>query len=644
MKLLTVIPLSKNVRKDSLSYFSSTDVPAGHIVSVPLRSKNVDAIVMESTAVAKEKSALKDASFKIKKITKVKGPSFISKEFLNTAVSVSKYFATSAGALIHLVVPTILFDSYGKLEKRSQKKIIDDGTKHEKLVLQAPLEERMAFYKTYIRESFARKKSVFLCLPTIEDINRFRDELAKGIESYTVVLSSENPNKKIISEYNRAIEDKHPLLTIGTPGFLVFPDHNWGTIILEHESANAYRSASSPYIDYRIFVENYAEKAKIKLIIGDTILRIETIWRHDNGELGEVAPLTFRLKRNSQIEIADMTRVKPDGTRKSFKLFSKKTEGLVTEALSQKKRIFLFALRRGLSSVTVCKDCGTSVNCDVCGSPLVLYEARGVKSRIFACNKCKKQKDPNTVCGVCGSWNLVPLGIGTDLVYEKAESLWPDANIYRIDRDSTTTRLQAKKVMEQFQKTGGILIGTEMALLYMTEQVDISIVVSFDSLFTIPSFRMNEKILQIGMNLGEKTREFVLIQTQNPDEKILRALANGNLLYAVRDEIEERSIYKYPPFATFIKVSYKGTRENIAKEKRVLERIFRDYNPVLYQAYSGDRGDHRIYTIRTTIKLERPNWALEGMTAHASLDERLLFILLSLPPTYKIQVDPEDLL
>ena len=644
MKILTVIPLAKNIRKDTLSYFSSIEVAQGNIVSVPLRSKSADAIVIESNSVQKEKTALKGATYKLKKILKVKGQSFLSKEYISAISSVSKYFATSPGALLKLLVPNILLSSLSKLEKRPKRNSHLGNTRHEKLVFQAPFDERIAYYKTYIRESFAKKKSVFICLPTIEDIERFREALEKGIETYTVVLTSESPSRKIISEYNKMTNENHALLVIATPSFLVLPDHNWGSIILERESSNAYKNNTTPFIDYRIFIESFSGKTKTKLIIADTIARAETIWRLDNRELGEVTSPTFRLKRNAKLEIVDMRRALPNGTKKAFKLFSKKSSVLITDALAEKKYIFLFALRRGLSSMTVCKDCGTMVGCDICGSPLVLYESKNTRGRIFACNKCKKQKSPDIVCENCGSWNLVSLGIGVDMVYKFAKEMWPNVNISRIDKDYTTTRLQARKTMEQYRKSGGILVGTEMALHYMSLSVDCSIVVSFDSLFTIPSFRMNEKVLQICVKLGEKTKENILIQTQNPDEKIIRAISSGNLLYVVRDEIEERSVYKYPPFSTFIKISFRGTRDRIAKEKKVIERIFSEYNPILYQAYSGDRGEHRIYTIRATIKIDRSNWSLEGFTPHASIDERLLAILLSLPPSYKIQVDPEDLL
>jgi hypothetical protein len=73
---------------------------------------------------------------------------------------------------------------------------------------------------------------------TIEAIEYFKQALEKGIETYTITLSSDTPVKKIITEYNKIIENTHPHLIIATPAYLTFPSSNIGTIILEQESAS----------------------------------------------------------------------------------------------------------------------------------------------------------------------------------------------------------------------------------------------------------------------------------------------------------------------------------------------------------------------------------------------------------------------
>lgn len=651
MRVLTVIPLAKNIRTETLSYFSTKDVAPGTLVSVTLRNKIIDAIVTESVDVSKEKGALKEASFSLKKIAKIKGPSFLQPEFLAAAHDTARYFASPIGALLHHIIPQALLVSFTKLEKigKKSKTEIIDAPKIEKLVFQAPPRERISFYKTYIRESFAQKKSVFICVPTIEAIEYFKQALEKGIETYTITLSSDTPVKKIITEYNKIIENTHPHLIIATPAYLTFPSSNIGTIILEQESAHAYKTLRSPYIDFRVFVESFAHYAKIKLIMSDTLLRVETIWRHGEGELGEVAPLHYRTDTGTKISLVDMQRKKPDGSVAPFRLFSKSTLVSLQNELENNNRSFVFALRKGLSSMTLCRDCGTTMTCDVCGAPLVLYERKTTQGtvRIFSCNKCKKQKDSLTTCPHCKSWHLIPFGIGTDLIESQLKERFPTASIFRIDREVTKTRAQAKRIIEVWQRTpGGILIGTEMAFLFMPDHgVTTSYIISLDSLFTLPSFRMNEKVLHIMLTLSEKTSNTIFLQTQNPDEKVVRSLTSSNVLYCIRDEIAERKLYEYPPFTTFIKISFSGSKESVTEEKKILQELLKDYSPLLYLAYTpSPQKTQKIYTVHATLKVPRLSWSTDALSPDGSIDERLLLILKSLPFPYKIQIDPEDLL
>src|SRR5680860_529358 len=114
MKILSVIPLKKSILKGNLTYFSSLDIPVGSIVSVPLRNKKTLGLVVATEDLSQEKSNVKKMNFNLKKETK--------------------------------------------------------NIKAEKLLFQYPFEERMSIYKTLIRESFAKRKSVFIVLPTEIDI------------------------------------------------------------------------------------------------------------------------------------------------------------------------------------------------------------------------------------------------------------------------------------------------------------------------------------------------------------------------------------------------------------------------------------------------------------------------------------------
>ena len=59
MYVATVIPIKKGFQKEYLSYFSATDIPLGSIVTIPVRLKTIDAIVVNIEDARSMKSDIK---------------------------------------------------------------------------------------------------------------------------------------------------------------------------------------------------------------------------------------------------------------------------------------------------------------------------------------------------------------------------------------------------------------------------------------------------------------------------------------------------------------------------------------------------------------------------------------------------------
>lgn len=646
MKIVTVIPLSQGIYKEDLTYFTSKNIEPGTIVSIPVRKQIIDAVVVSTEDLISSKSLVKSSAFHLRKIEKIKGPLPISPEFFKAAMEAKKYFAGTSGATLYSLLPKIFLDEYEHLKKAVERKIPKmSNLKQDNLVFQAPLEERIAFYKTFIRESFAKKSSVFICLPTINEIEKFAETLSKGVEEYSFVFHGNVADKEIIRRFNGAITTEHPVLIIGTGSYLFIPRHDMATIIVERESSAAYKLMTRPYADIRTFAEILSKELKVKLIFADTFLRVETLWKHFEGEFSELNSLSYSLPRSIKREIIDMRKEKEENAKagsKKFPILSSAVKALVQEAVENKKNVFLFALRKGLAPITACNDCGNTVVCDFCNAPLVLYGKEG-STRIFACNKCKKKKKSEMTCENCHSWNLVPLGIGTEIVYEELKKLFPKQSIFKIDKETITTKKQGQKIAEQFYKNpGSILVGTEMALFYLKEKVEHTAVVSLDSLMSIPSFKMNEKILNLLLALESYTEKKLVIQTKNPDEKILQSIVGGNLLQFFRDELADRKKFKYPPYKTLIKINCRDSKEKIEMIKEKAAELFAEYAPDIFQAFiAKTRG---LYAINIVLKLDRNIWSSEALYGKDGLDQKLSDTLLSLPPSWSVHVDPDDLL
>lgn len=647
MNIITVIPLSKTIFKEELTYFSMKLIQPGSIVVVSIRNKKTLALVVNTEPLSGIKSNIKDMDFNLKKIIEIKERSIFSDDFLTSVFKTSKYFATNKSMGISSLIPSIFKEEYDKISKikNSDQNIvnINKKIKTEKLLFQMNLTDRISIYKTMIRAHFAEKKSIFMVLPNELEIENFYNNLSKGIENFSYKIHSSMKKKDILENYRQIVTEEHPVLILATASYLSVPRNDISTIILENEHSNSYRMLSKPHIDLRTFTEIFASNIGAKLILSDTLLRYETIERKQNENFGEVYPLSFRLNFEGEINIIGPELVEKKGGK--FRIFKNQTLSSIQEYLENNKNVFIFALRRGLATQTICKDCNDILLCETCGAPVVLYNSKNGTKKMFVCNRCKKEIDSNTPCRLCGSWNMLPLGIGTDTVEEELNNIFNKKNvkIFKLDKESAKNKKEAEQIINDFEnEKGAILVGTEIALFYIKKGIPLSIVASFDSLWSIPNYKMGERILEIILAILEKTKGKFIIQTKNNNDGAILGVNNNNLAPFVREELEDRKNLNYPPYMRFIKVSYTGEKKEINEVKKYLEETFKLYEPEIFAGFIAKVKDK--YNINMLITLKPENWSILELSGTGSIDEKLFNLLTSLPPSFNIYVDPENIL
>ncbi len=653
MYIATVIPIKKGIEKEYLSYFSSTDIPLGSIVSIPVRLKTIDGIVVGIEDAHSLKSDIKNRDYQLKKIIEVKSSSPFTHEFFTTCARMKDYTLSQTGSIIQAMMPSVFLDNIALLKNKTNNKeeLPSENIKHEKLIFQALKPDRISFYRTLIREAFAKKESIYICVPTRYDALEWEAALTKGIEQYVFTFYGDKGKKALINNYNEVVSTEHPVLIIGTGMFLSIPRGDIKTVILEHESSDSYKHIGKPYLDVRSFVEVLSSLQRSKLIIADTLIRPDTLYRHDEGELGEVHHPHFRLPTTERQIIIDMKEEMDEKGSKKFKVLSDKTVAMINHAIQHNESVFLFSVRKGLAGVTVCHDCGHTLLCPNCSSPVVLYGSKQRNAtkvpgkeatRIFMCNKCGHKEDTEVRCTECTSWNLTPLGIGTDRVYAEVKELFKNVDIIQIDKEATPTDKEAKIAINTFyKKSGSILIGTEMAFSYIHTSIAHSAIISLDGLLSIPSFNITQKILHIIEKLHSMTEKNLIIQTRLPDNQILSHILSGNVLPLYREDLNERKAFGYPPFKRLIKITFTGTASETEKARSYLDQALSKYEPQIFSAFVGKvKGQ---YITNTIIKIDPKEWQLPTRDRTAT-PSHLSEVLYTLPPSFSINVDPEDLL
>lgn len=631
MFTVRVIPLAKGISKEELTYFSKTAIPEGTLVTVPLRNKERNALVISSEPVAEQKSQLRESSYALRRIKSVKNGTIFSKEFIAAAQKTAHYFASTLGVVLFQTTPAALLNS-PVIVKEKEMGGNSGKTSAELLVLQTTSEDRFSHYKSIVRESFARQKSVLIIAPTLEQLEQLRKVLERGIENYTTILHSELPNAQITKQWRAIFNEEHPMLVIATPLFLSLPRSDWGTIILEGESGIGWKQQARPFIDTRILAEYLVQEQKGRLILGDTFLRVETLYRYFEGKLHELSPITNRLggvQHTKLISMKETSGEKPG----NFRLFSDEAKEMIEETVQKGEHMFIFAARRGLSPLTVCSDCSSTVLCTRCKAPTILHslKSEGDLEQYFLCHKCGHIDPPEETCRVCGSWRLFLLGIGIERVERFLEKEFAAVPLYRFDSDSIKTHKKAHEIRDRFYNTrGSILLGTEMALRYLHSPVERTIAVSLDSLSAIPDWRSNEKIFGLLSRMRGFTKEHLLLQTRRSEGTFELAL-RGNALEFYREEIAARKDFSYPPFSVLIKLTLAGTPQALQKEEEKLLKYLEEFEPLPYP--SLHEGEGKKY-LNLLLKVPAHEWPQKLLRQK----------LVALPPYISVNVDPESLL
>jgi primosomal protein N' len=617
MKLVEISPITHSVQKDSLTYFSSKNISIGDIVSVEVRSKKFDALVINVSEVKDGKGDIKTASFGLKKITEIKGKNILYEQFFKSCHNTKEYFIGNLGAIINYFLPKDFLENYENIVR--PKEFQKTNPKPEIKVLQKPLAERLAFYKKYIDLSFENRQSIQIILPTIEEVRKISQYLAKDFSDIWIFHSKE---KKTIEKYNSLLKNQEPVLIISTPSFLFIPRHDLGAIILEHESSGSYHSLKKPYFDIRNFAKFLAKNMSIDLIFADEFLSVETV-----SLVTDKKTLDFNLPNISPTIINMSDKLNKDG--KNFVLSKQ-----AIKMLEKSDQTFLFTLRKGLATQIICHDCKHILKDD--GVLLTLFERDG--KRILK-NAHTNVPLEGLRCPNCGSWNFDQLVIGTDTVYTEIKKYFPNKKIFQIDKETTKTESSAKKIIAQFYQTkNSVLIGTEMAIQYLKSPIDNTVIVSMDTLCHIPSYKVQEKIFHLILGLETISKKDILVQTREINNPVLEAFMKNDLKSFYKSDLARRETFSYPPFGTIIKITHSSTKDEARKVNQFVEENLTIYKPSIRRLKKG-----KFFQTNIILKIPKDMWNTGDLTKDMKIDENLYKVLSSLGPDWQIRINPENL-
>lgn len=629
MYTVRVIPLARATQVDELTYFSGTEYPLGSLIMVPMRSKEIQGVVIGCEPVRNAKTALRTSSFALRKVRRQQPLGSLLPEFISAAEKCARYHVSTTGAVLFQYATKQLLGALVPVTPTSTKRPRLRGFIVPRLY-QGLFESRVEFYRTAVREAFAAGGSVLLVAPTVADATRMHASLVSGIDQFTFLITGAQTGRIQKERIQSALTTAHPVLIVTTAGFLALPRHDLTTIIVEREGSSLHRQRTRPFVDTRVMAHHLAENLGGQLFLADLPLRIESIYRRELGEYEEVVSGHHRMHFDAPAHIISLKGERRE-PKKPFYSIGGELRIHIRDTTYAGGRVLLYVARRGLSPITLCGDCGTTVTCNECGASVVLH--KGSEENHFLCHACGTLRHARERCKSCQSWRLEALGIGSELVANEIAAAFPTLPVLTLSSDTAKSHGAVERMVQTFYETPRcILVATELALPYLSQAVPLVGVVSLDSLLSLASWNIYEKVAATLTRLHELASSELLLQTRHPDTDILSTVLSGNFSGFYRSELRARKELGYPPYTVIIKVSTVGTEEEVTKRIDDATETLKPYELIPFARMLRAPGGK--FSLHGFLRIARESWP----------DEELLGKLRSLPMSYTIMVDPDSIL
>lgn len=167
-----------------------------------------------------------------------------------------------------------------------------------------------------------------------------------------------------------------------------------------------------------------------------------------------------------------------------------------------------------------------------------------------------------------------------------------------------------------------------MALPYLNMNgVDLSTVISLDATRSNPTWRADENVFRLLLQLREISASGVMVQTRTEPDTVLQNATHGGLEVFYNEELELREMLKYPPFSTFFLLSFVG-------EKSVVLGI----EESIRLATKGFEGT--FYSNPTSTDAKTLRHGLFRISPSDKNKADFIQILKGLPPYIRIEIDP----
>jgi primosomal protein N' (replication factor Y) len=414
-------------------------------------------------------------------------------------------------------------------------------------------------YMRLAEETLKQGRQVLVMVPEIALISQVERRFRARFGDCIGVLHSGLSNGERYDQWIRISENQAPVV-IGARSAVFAPLDRLGLLIVDEEHDGSYKQDHGLMYHGRDLAVKRARDESCVVVLGSATPSVQSTYNVETEKYREVT-LTRRIEKRplSSVEIVDLKETK--GMRGIRKFFSSALIQAMKETLDRKEQALLFINRRGFSNLSVCGACGQPLKCQNCDITLTLHRS----TRSHQCHYCGFARPAGLHCPICGSENIQHLGAGTEKIEAAVSSLFPEARVARMDRDTTSAKGSVLKILKGLKtREIDILIGTQMvAKGHDFPNITLVGVICADLSLSFPDFRSGARTFQLLAQVSGRAGRGVvpgrvILQTFNPHHFSIVAAKTQDFRVFYNQDIGFRKALKYPPFTRLLLVRISG--------------------------------------------------------------------------------------
>lgn len=442
---------------------------------------------------------------------------------------------------------------------------------------------KTSVFMKLIDDVIADGKSVIVMVPEIaltpQMISIFVDKFGKNIAVFHSALS----DKERLAQWD-LVHKNIAKIVIGTRSAVFAPVKDLGLIIIDEEQEGSYKSDFSPKFHARDIAKFRVAQNKSLLLLSSATPSLSTFFFAQSG-VYSLHKLTHRFAKAKlpEVAIVDMNRELDNGN--TTQISSLLLEKLRENIKNQKQSIILLN-RRGYNTFVACRICSEVVSCPNCSISLIYHKAN---NRLL-CHYCGYSVEMLDECPSCHEKHLRFSGMGTQKAEDDLLRLLPGVRVLRMDTDTTMAKSSHEQAFGKFRnKEYDIMIGTQMIAKGLDfPDVTLVGVLSADQHLFSDDFRSYERTFSLLTQvIGRSGRaggdSLAIIQTNTPENQLIRLAANQDYEKFYDTEIKMREAMLYPPFVDICEVSFS------CEDEGKVDAASQKFLQLLKSAFTADR-------------------------------------------------------